>query len=167
MIELREITWDNFWAVVNLKPAESQAHYLPPTSVFMAQAYVNLKFQYSDVCFAIYHNDDVVGFTKIVFVSPGEEPFLFNENTYYLDALMIDEKHQGRGYGKTALKQILAYIKTAPWGKVCSIKTACYQDNTNAAGMYEKFGFVKTDRSISRRPGLRVYSLTGNVNDAN
>jgi len=167
MIELREITWDNFWAVVNLKPAESQAHYLPPTSVFMAQAYVNLKLQYNDVCFAIYNGSDVVGFTKIVFVSKGEEPFLFDEDTYYLDALMIDEKHQGRGYGKAALKQILKYIKTAPWGKVCSIKTACYQDNTNAAALYEKFGFVKTDRFIQGRQGLHVYNLMGNGSDAN
>ena len=37
MIELKEITWDNFWQVVALKPSESQREYLPSNAVFMAQ----------------------------------------------------------------------------------------------------------------------------------
>ena len=157
MIELREITWDNFWDIINLKPAEAQKNYLPPNSVFMAQAYINLKMQHPDVCLAIYHGENAIGFTKIVFIPKDEEPFCFAEDTYYLDAMMIDEKHQGKGYGKLALAQILAFMQTKPWGVASSIKTACYDNNPTAAKLYEKFGFVKTGRFIPGKKGLRLY----------
>ena len=157
MIELRDITWNNFWDIINLKIAEAQKDFLPSNAVFMAQAYVNLKIQHPDICFAIYCDDEAIGFTKIVFVPKNEEPFHFSEDTYYLDAMMIDEKYQGKGYGKLALKQILAFIHTKPWGDVLSVKTACYDANPLAAKLYENFGFVKTDRFISGKEGLRLY----------
>ena len=159
MVELKEITWDNFWAVVNLKTSEAQKHYLQPNSVFMAQAYVNLKFKYDDVCFAIYDDGEVVGFTKIVFVPKDEEPYNFDKDAYFIDALMIDEKFQGKGYGKLTLEQVLAFIKTEPWGKNCSIKTACYDENITAGRLYEKFGFVREDIFVLNKQGLRLYTL--------
>ena len=75
MIELKEITWDNFWQIVNLKPNESQSRFLPSNAVFMAQAYVNLKSNYPDVCFALYNESEPVGFTKIVYVPTCVEPY--------------------------------------------------------------------------------------------
>ena len=160
MIELKDITWDNFWNIINLKTTEAQRGFLPSNAVFMAQAYVNLKIQHPDACFAIYNGDEAIGFTKIVFVSKDVEPFHFSEDTYYLDAMMIDEKYQGKGYGKLALTQILAFMHTKPWGDACSIKTACYDANPLAAKLYENFGFVKTDRFVSNKEGLRLYVYT-------
>jgi len=123
----------------------------------MAQAYINLKDQHPDACFAIYHNDDVIGFTKIVFVSKDEESYHFSEDTYYLDAMMIDEKHQGKGYGKLALAQILAFMQAKPWGNTCSIKLSCFDENVDATKFYEKFGFIRTDEFVLGKAGLRLY----------
>jgi len=160
MIKPKNITWDNFWDVVNLKTSDFQKDFLPTNTVFMAQAYVNLKSGHPDSCFAICHNEEIVGFTKIEYVPKGLEPFDFSEDTYYLDALMIDEKHQGKGYGKLALMQILDFMKSKPWGDACSIKTACYDENSAAGRLYENFGFARTDGFISNRKGLRVYALS-------
>jgi len=157
MVKLKDITWDNFWVVVNLSPAESQKDFLPSNAVFMAQAYVNLKDQHPDACFAIYHDDNVIGFTKIVFVQKDEKPFYFSEDTYYLDALMIDEKHQGKGYGKLALAQILAFMQAKPWGDTCSIKLSCFDENIDATKLYEKFGFEKTNTFVLGKESLRLY----------
>ena len=72
---------------------------------------------------------------------------------------MIDCSHQGKGYGKSALKQILNYISTKPWGEVYAVKTACYDENIYANKMYEEFGFTKTDRFIPNKQGLRIYVM--------
>lgn len=109
MIEFKEITKENFWQIVNLKLHESQREYLPSNAVFMAQAFLNLKLDYPDVCFAIYKESLPVGFTKIVYVPKCEDPYQFAENSY-----MIDHHYQGNGYGKEALNHLLKYIKTKP-----------------------------------------------------
>jgi len=161
MIELRDITWDNFWDIVkNLNPKESQKDFLPSNAIFMAQAWLNLKAGDPHACFAIYHENTLIGFTKIVFVAKGEKPFCFTEDTYYLDAMMIDEKYQGKGYGKAALTQILAFMKSRPWGEAGSIKLSCYDINPTAAKLYENFGFVKTNNFIDKGRGLRLYELS-------
>ena len=159
MVTLKEITWDNLRDVIDLKTTESQKGYLPSNAVFMAQAYVNLKMQYQDACFAIYHDADLIGFTKIVFVPEHEKTFGFSEDTYFIDAMMIDEKHQGKGYGKLALPEIIAFIRIEPWGKVCSIKLSCYDGNTAAANLCGQFGFAGTDQFIPGKAGLRIYAM--------
>jgi len=158
-MKLKEITWDNFWDVVNLKPAKSQSKFLPANSIFMAQAYVNLKMHYRDICFSIYHNSDLIGFTKIVFVEKNEPTFNFSEDTYYIDALMIDEKHQGKGFGKLSLSEILSWIHAKPWGLVHSIKSSCYDENAAMVGLFQKFNFTKTNDFVRGRNALRIYTM--------
>jgi len=159
LISLRDINWNNFWGVVNLKVSEEQKNNLPSNAVFMAQAYINLKMQYKDICFAIYYNDDLIGFTKIVFIEQNEEKFNFSEDTYYIDAIMIDEKYQGKGYGKLALSKILDFIQTEPWGKVRSVKLSCYDTNKAAINLYTQFGFVRTDIFVFGKEDLRLYIM--------
>jgi len=158
MIELQEITWENFWQVINLKPSESQGKYLPSNSVFMAQAYVNLKLGYPDICFALCTKSQPVGFTKIVYVPRNVEPYYFLENSYMIDAIMIDVRYQGRGYGKEALYQVLKYVESKPFGEADSIKLLCHDDNSAAVSIYKEAGFYKTDKFSNRSEGFFIYS---------
>jgi len=160
MVELKEITWENLWEIINLKPAESQIDHLPSNAIFMAMAYVNLKFQYPDACYAIYHGEIAVGFTKIVFVEKKEKQYNLPEDTYLIDALMIDEKYQGNGYGTSALEQILSFIRSKPWGDSNNIRASCYDKNTVTAKMLEKAGFTRTDELDRGKACLRVYTKT-------
>ena len=157
MVELREIAWENLWDIVSLKPAEKQKDFLPSNAIFMAMAYVNLKFQYPDACFAVYHEETAVGFTKIVFVEKEENQFNLSEDSYLIDALMIDEKHQGRGYGRSALEQILSFIRTKPWGSSNYIRASCYDKNIVTGKLLESVGFIRTDEFDRGKVGLRVY----------
>lgn len=161
MIELKEITWENFWQIIALKPSESQIEYLPSNAVFMAQAYVNLKFKYPDACFALYNESQPVGFTKVVYVPKGAEPYNFPEDTYMIDAYMIDATAQGKGYGGEGFHQVLGYIETKPFGESNTIKLACHDSNIIAIGIYKKAGFCETDQFVDREKGLRIYSKTG------
>lgn len=158
MIELKEITWENFWQIINLKPRESQSAYLPSNAVFMAQAYVNSKFNYPDVCFALYKELHPVGFAKIVYVPKCVEPYHFLEDSYMIDAIMIDGQHRGKGYGREALYQVLKYIESKPLGEADSIKLSCYDDNIVASSIYEKVGFSKTDKFANKEKKLRIFS---------
>ena len=160
MIELKEITWDNFWQVVALKPSESQREYLPSNAVFMAQTYVNLKFNYPDACFALANESQVVGFAKIVYVPQGAEPYNFPEDTYMIDAFMIDSQEQGKGYGRAGFQKVLAFVEAKPWGEADTVKLAFHEKNTVAIGMYQRAGFCQTDQFVDRDKGLRIYSRT-------
>ena len=160
MIELREITWENFWQIISLKPSEHQNDYLPSNAVFMAQAYVNLKLKYPDACFALYNGSHLVGFTKIVYIPKDTGPYNFSEDTYMIDAIMIDAKHQGKGYGSEAFHKVLVYIETKPFGEANSIKLACHDSNVIAIGLYEKAGFCETGQFANREKKLRIYSKT-------
>lgn len=158
MIELRDINWDNFWQVIDLKTNVSQTKYLPPISVFMAQSYVNLKLKYRDACFALYNESQLVGFAKVVYVPSGAEPYYFAENSYMIDAIMIDVKYQGKGYGKEGLLQILKYIESKPFGEAESIKLLCHGKNLLAISIYDKLGFNKIDTLIKKDGNYIIFS---------
>ena len=158
MVELREISWENLWDIISLKPAENQKDYLPSNAVFMAMAFVNLKFQYPDACFAIYHERTAVGFTKIVFVEKNEKQFNLSEDSYMIDALMIDEQYQKMGYGTSALEQILSFIRTKPWGYSHIIRASCYDMNIAAGKLLERMGFNRTGEFDRGKVGLSVYT---------
>ena len=58
--------------------------------------------------------------------------------------MMIDASEQGKGYGKTALEQVLKYIKTKPFGSSDKVTLTCSKENLVAKEMYEKMGFAET-----------------------
>lgn len=118
----------------------------------MAQSYVNLKDKNPDACFALYNEKEVVGFTKIVYVPKDVQPYHFKENSYMIDAIMIDEKHQGLGYVKAAVVQILKYIESQPFGKATSVKLLCHEENQIGLQMYEKLGFNQMG-SVMKKKG--------------
>ena len=62
---------------------------------------------------------------------------------YDLSQLFIDERYQGRGYGKAATQFVLDAMKQdGKYGKVA----LCYvEGNDVAKQMYEKLGFVETE----------------------
>ena len=51
---------------------------------------------------------------------------------------------QGRGYGSEALRLVLEYIKTKPFGDSNRVTLTCNKDNQVALKVYHKAGFVET-----------------------
>lgn len=155
-MEFKEITWNNLWDVLALNVNEDQKRFIPDVSVFLAQAYVNLKSGYQDSCFAIYNEGTLVGFTKIVYVPSHEETYNFSETSYMIDALIIDAKYQNNGLGKKALKMVLKYVDSLPFGECNSVKLLCEDENTRAVQLYHSFGFKKADVIIG---GKRLFEF--------
>lgn len=86
--------------------------------------------------FFIELNGEIIGFTMFAFDEEIE-----NENyRYWLWQLMIDEKHQGKGYANSILPLILDYFIEHG---VKTITLSTKPSNINAICLYEKFGFKR------------------------
>ncbi|MHA1112017.1 MAG: GNAT family N-acetyltransferase [Promethearchaeota archaeon] len=147
-VELRELTKDNFIGIMNLEVGENQKKFVAPNSVSMAVCH----FSKYAIMRGIFLGDEPVGFMMLADPVSGEEEF---NGMYFLWRLMIDKNHQGKGYGKAALKLILEYVKNRP--------DADYLYSSYEPGEFgpekfylEKLGFEKTEKILGDEVMIRI-----------
>ena len=99
MIHLVDIDPSN-WRL-DLKVAESQKNYVASSAVMLARAYAYREQR--SRAFVIYDDETPIGMGMY-----HDCPEL---NAYDLSQLFIDERYQGRGYGRTATKKVLDAMK--------------------------------------------------------
>ena len=133
MVELKEITEDNFIDAFNLKLALGQEEFVSHPIRSLAQAYV-----YRNQCrpFGIYAEGKMVGYVMVIYD--------YDIPEYDIWHMMIDKDCQGHGYGKEALDRVLEFIKTKPFGDSERVVLTCNKNNPVARKMYEDKGFVTT-----------------------
>ncbi len=103
-IELREVTKKNWLECINLKLGDGQAGFVSSNLFSLAQS----KFEPCCVPCAIYNEaNEMVGF-----VMDNDSPL--DDGTYRLSRMMIDEAHQGKGYGRAAVIEVLDRMKAIP-----------------------------------------------------
>jgi diamine N-acetyltransferase len=141
MMEFRKIDWANFWQMIQIKTKKNQERFIQPVSVFLAQSYVNLNLGYPDKSLAIYEEDKLIGYLKMVYVPKNVKPYHMDEDSFMIDALIIDKDYQGKGYGKVALDLAIKEIKAWAQEKAKLISLVCYQDNTVAMKVFSNKGF--------------------------
>lgn len=132
-ITLRKIDESNFLDAFALKLGEGQEAFVSHPIRSLAQAYV-----YYSQCtpFGVYHGEDMVGYVMVIYDYDLEE--------YNIWHMMIDEKYQGKGYGRAAMEQCLTYIAQKPFGASNRVVLTCNRENPNAIGLYKKLGFSET-----------------------
>jgi diamine N-acetyltransferase len=129
-IQLREIRRDNLFECIGLNTNANQKEFVATNVVSIAQAYVEPTF----VPLAIYNDDTMVGF-----VMYGRD----TETGYdWIIRLMIDERYQGRGFGRAALLAALVRLQQAPDSK--GIKISYTPHNQAAEHLYQQVGFRTT-----------------------
>ena|SRR5215471_7184908 len=126
-ITLREINGDNFHEVISLKVEK----YCASNLYSLAQA----KIYPHEIPLAIYNDDIIVGF-----IMYGIEPR--DNNEYWIDRFMIDEKYQNNGFGKKALEMVIEKIKQDKTHN--KIKISTNPENSIAIKLYKKLGFNET-----------------------
>jgi diamine N-acetyltransferase len=147
-IELRKLTNDNFIGVMNLEVAENQRKFVAPNSVSIAVAHFS---KYATMR-GIFYEDDPVGFVMLADPVSGEEEY---NGMYFLWRFMIDKNHQGKGYGKAAMKLVLDYVRNRP--------NAVYLYSSYETGEHgpekfylEKIGFEKTGKMLGDEFMIRI-----------
>jgi len=131
-ITLREITPENFSAVINLDVADEQKLFVAPNVKSIAQA----KIYPDSIPLAIYNDDELVGFVMYGYDREDEK--------YYLGRLMIAAEHQGKGYGKAATLEVIRRMSEI---EDCdAIYLSFVPENTGAEKLYSSVGFEKTGK---------------------
>ena len=87
------------------------------------------------------------------FIMTSEIP---EQGEYFLWRLMIDAKHQGKGYGARAVRLLIERIKSTPNGKV--LVTSHLAGDGDAGQFYRKLGFEYTGEILGGRD--RVMSIS-------
>ncbi len=127
---LREITPENFKECIELKVADDQTNFVAPNVTSIAQCVIYPKAK----PMAVYADGELVGFARFGFDD--------DDGRYYLGRLMIDEKHQGKGYGRAATLKVIERLKQNEDCK--EIYLCCAPENTNAEQLYKSIGFDRT-----------------------
>ena len=131
MVELREITQENFEECLKLRVAEHQRAFVSTTVHSLAQAWVSRDTAYP---FAIYADDTMVGFLMLGYYE--------RKDQYTLWKFLIDERYQNRGYGREALRLAVQFLVDR--FHVKEVYTAYYSSNRVARELYASFGFRET-----------------------
>jgi len=84
--------------------------------------------------FGIYHDDLMVGFAAYVLDESGD---------LNLTRFMIDQAHQGKGYGKAALQEVIQQMQNNFDNK--EVWLSLHPDNNAAIRLYTAAGFVITE----------------------
>ena len=132
-ISLHQIDEGNFIDAFRLQLGEGQEAFVSHPIRSLAQAYV-----YRDQCtpFGIYDGETMVGYVMVLYDHDVPE--------YDVWHLMIDRTQQGKGYGRAAMEQMLAYIRKKPLGPSGRVTLTCSPENAAALHLYQSLGFAPT-----------------------
>lgn len=133
MVELKPIDESNFVGAFNLTLAPGQERFVSHPVRSLAQAYV-----YRKQCqpFGIYADERMVGYVMVVYD--------YDIPEYDIWHMVIDAAEQGKGYGSEALDQVIAYIRTKPFGESSRVALTCHRVNHIALDLYARKGFAAT-----------------------
>lgn len=130
MVQLKEIDKDNYMQCLKLKVKQDQNSFVASNAVSLAQS----KYHEDSFPLAIYSDDVMVGFLMHCIDA--------DDNNHWIWRLMIDEGHQGKGYGKEAMKQVMENIKKDKTRN--KILLSFEPENKNAERLYTSLGFIAT-----------------------
>ncbi|WP_339324664.1 GNAT family N-acetyltransferase [Paenibacillus sp. FSL W8-0194] len=128
MISLRSIDRTNWEECIQLKPKPEQQQFIASNLYSIAEA----QFLPGFVTRAIYVDEILIGFSMY-----GLDP---DDGNYWIYRFMIDERFQGRGYGKDAMQLIIREIESKH-DRTNVIFLGYQPDNEGARKLYAKVGF--------------------------
>jgi diamine N-acetyltransferase len=137
-LTLRELTAANRDAVVALAVTPAQDGFVADVAQSLVDAAEtpDAKPWYR----AVYAGDEPVGFLMLSVGITVDDPSYLGP--YFLWRLLVDARHQGRGYGAAALRLAVEHVRTRPDARV--LLTSCGQGPGSPLGFYLRQGFTLT-----------------------
>ena len=129
-VTLREITSHNLHAILELSVAEDQLPAYPRSN-----AYSIAEAHYPPDNDPVWLRAIYAGETPVGFMMTSEAP---EKGEYFLWRLMIDQRFQGRGYGRRAVQLLIERIRRT--GNPKSLITSHLRVDSNSGRFYERMG---------------------------
>ena len=142
-LEFRGINKDNFYDVCMLGVNDEDKEFIASNKMSLAEAYLFKTMGAYVLPIAIYRNRVPIGFTMITKGNIGDNIKGEYINNYCVLRMMIEAKHQNKGLGKLALKQLIEIIKSISVNETF-IWVSTEEKNAKAIHVYEMNGFKKT-----------------------
>jgi diamine N-acetyltransferase len=136
VITLREITDENRDEVYALRLAPGQERFVSTVEDSIQEAADEPDGR--ALFWAVYDGETPVGFVMITDETSGAAGYI----AQYLWKLLIDERHQRRGYGAAVLDLVTEYFRRRPEVEV--MWTSAQQGEGSPIPFYERYGFERT-----------------------
>lgn len=155
MIKLEKLSYENYIQCIQLKVAEEQRNFVADNTSSIVHAYLELeKGCMIPLAYVIMNDTEAIGFIMMAYCKPdGSVPE--EKNEYCIWRFMIDEKYQGKGYGKASLNQALDILRTYPIGYAETVALYVEAENIKATNLYKSLGFAETGEMIDNEVKLR------------
>ena len=134
-VELREITDANREAVLALRIAPHQEGFVSSVADSIAEAARHPEG--SPWYRAVYAGEVPIGFVMLSWNVTPQPPEI--NGPWFLWKLIVDERHQGRGYGRAIVEHVVELIRAEG---ATELLTSNVIGDGGPAGFYERLGFV-------------------------
>ncbi len=131
VVSLREITRETLNEVLRLKVATAQERFVATNAVSIAQAHFHPETAWFR---GIYAGDDPVGFVMLELDTTKQQ--------YGLWRFMIDERYQGRGYGREAIRLVVEQVRSLQGAR--ELLTSVVPGEGSPGSFYQRLGFSFT-----------------------
>lgn len=142
MPEIRSVTKDNWEELIRLKVREDQTHFVASNLYSIAESQFGDEDEghWDFFPHGIYEGNTPVGFLMygFNFEHPTQQAFIIR--------LMVDEKHQGRGYGRFGMEKILEIFRADD--RIQAVGISYEPENESARRLSANLGFQETGRMI-------------------
>jgi diamine N-acetyltransferase len=136
-VTLQPVTAENWRELIKLKVREDQNSFVASNLYSIAEAQFGFEDEghWDYYPFGAYADEEPVGFVMYC--------FNFNHSRFqaFVMRLMVDERYQGRGYGREIMKQVLDVFR----GKheIKNVGISYEPHNESARKLYASLGFVE------------------------
>ena len=149
-ITLRDITGDNYFQVLELKisPEQEAAKFVAPVVRSLADAWY---YREEGITYpkAIYANEDLVGFIMYDLDPEEQQVFIWR--------FLIDQRYQGKGYGRQTIEAVLAMAKEQ--AQITKVVADYVDGNEPMKKILLDLGFEETGFDQAINEHIMVYQL--------
>lgn len=145
MVRLHRIDHDNWLDCIALQVADDQCRFVNPNIFSLAEAFVHsdanpdcAEEYYHCLPYAICADDKPVGFAMLTYERESDYDGL---PAYEIYRLMIGHEHQGNGYGRSAVMELLSIAAARPRGPAEAVYAQWHPENTASAQLFLSCGF--------------------------
>ena len=141
------VTAENWLAALDLDVLPQQRDFTPSVALSLAKAYI----EPNDFCydpFLVLVDRVPVGFYSYVHL-------LYDTTFCYLGGLLIDHRHQGKGYGRATMRYFINWLgQHHP--ECAHLLLTVHPANVIALRLYTSLGFVKTGAALDGEEEMRL-----------